>query len=99
MAINYSELAIFVTSCAGAIAGLVIATQKSRCSHIKCCYGLIGCDRQIPSVLECNDLESQLSNITDIPNIPNIPNNDTTATAPTPCRTYREDIPNGHNLS
>jgi len=86
MAINWSDLSIFVGACASAVAGLIIATQKSRCSNIRCCYGLIGCERSIPSTLECNDLESQLQNIADIPN-------DTIReSAPTPRRTYGESL-------
>jgi len=68
MAINYSELAVFVGACASAVAMLIVATQKSRCSRIDCCLGLVGCERSIPSVSgECNDLESQLENVLEQP--------------------------------
>ena len=58
---NYSELAVFITSCAGALAGLIYATQKSRCSTINCCC--MECERPIPSTAECTDIESQLSTV------------------------------------
>lgn len=61
--VNYSELAVFVTSCAGALAGLIYATQKSRCSTIKCCC--MECERPIASTAECTDIESQLSAVED----------------------------------
>jgi len=68
MAINWSDLSIFVGACASAVAGLIIATQKSRCSRIDCCFGAVGCERSIPSVSgECNDLESQLENVLELP--------------------------------
>ncbi len=68
MAINWSDLSIFVGACASAVAGLIIATQKSRCSNIRCCFGLVGCERNIPTVSgECNDLESQLENVLEQP--------------------------------
>ena len=67
MAVNWSDLSIFVGACASALAGIVIATQKSRCSKINCCGGLVGCERSIPSVVECNDLENQLSNVLEPP--------------------------------
>lgn len=60
---NYSELAVFITSCAGALAGLIYATQKSRCSTIKCCC--MECERPISSTAECTDIESQLSAVED----------------------------------
>ena len=87
MVLNWSELAVFVGACASAVAGLIIATQKSKCSNINCCYGLIGCERSVSSTLECQDLESQLQNIVDIPN-------DTIReSAPTPRRAYGENLP------
>ncbi len=67
MAINWSDLSIFVGACASALAGIVIATQKSRCSKINCCGGLVGCERSIPSSIECNDLENQLQNVLEPP--------------------------------
>jgi len=68
MPVNWSDLSIFVGACASAVAGLVIATQKSRCSKINCCGGLIGCERSIPSMSgECHDLESQLENVLELP--------------------------------
>ncbi len=68
MAIQWSDLAIFVGACASSIAGLIVATQKSRCSKINCCGGLVGCERSIPSVVgECTDLESQLENVLELP--------------------------------
>ena len=67
MPVNWSDLSIFVGACASALAGLLIATQKSRCSKIRCCGGLIGCERSIPSTVECNDLENQLENVLEPP--------------------------------
>jgi hypothetical protein len=68
MTIQWSDLAIFVGACASSVAGLIVATQKSRCSKINCCGGLVGCERSIPNVSgECNDLESQLENVLELP--------------------------------
>lgn len=68
MATQWSDLALFVGAVASSIAMLIVATQKSRCSTITCCGGLVGCERNIPSVSgECNDLESQLENVLEQP--------------------------------
>jgi hypothetical protein len=68
MPINYSELSILVGAIASALAALIYSTQKSRCSTIDCCWGMVGCERNIPSVVgECNDLESQLENVLELP--------------------------------
>ncbi len=69
MATNYSELSILVGAIASALAALIYSTQKSRCSTIDCCWGMVGCERSIPTVSgECNDLESQLENVLELPN-------------------------------
>ena len=67
MVLNWSELAVFVGACASAVAMLIVATQKSKCSNINCCYGLIGCERSVSNTLECQDLESQLENVLEQP--------------------------------
>ena len=61
--VDWANLSLFVGSVSAAVAGLIVATQKSKCSHIECCC--IKCDRSIPNVVECNDIESQLENIVD----------------------------------
>lgn len=61
--VNFSELAVFVTSCAGALAGIIYANQKSKCTTIKCCC--MECERPTTSTAECTDIESQLSAVED----------------------------------
>lgn len=55
--VNWSELAIFVTSVSGSAAVLIYAMQKSKCSHIECCC--ITCERNVTDGNK-NDIEAQL---------------------------------------
>jgi len=62
---NIIELSTFCVSVLGGIAMLLAQTQKSKCRNLKCCCGLIVCDRVVgedneEQVLEDNteDLES-----------------------------------------
>jgi len=80
--VDWANLSLFVGSVSAAVAGLIVATQKSKCSHIECCC--IKCDRNIPNVVECNDLESQLENVVD---------NDKTNTTNTTTNTTARDKP------
>ena len=59
--VNWSELAVFVTSVSASVAVIIYATQKSKCSHIECCY--ISCERNVTDENK-NDLECQLERIT-----------------------------------
>jgi len=61
---NIIELSTFVCSVVGACSLLMAQSQKSKCKNLKCCCGLIVCDRVIvedneEQVLEDNgeDLE------------------------------------------
>ncbi len=89
MATNYSELSILVGAIASALAALIYSTQRSRCSTIDCCWGMVGCERSIPTVSgECNDLESQLENVLELPRpTENIRPPSIVQTAPPPYRT------------
>ena len=61
--VNYSELAVFVTSVTGSLVALVYATQKSKCSRIRCCC--VDCERKTSDTIELPDLENQLANVAD----------------------------------
>ena len=62
--VNYSELAVFVTSVTGSLVALVYATQKSKCSRIRCCC--VDCERKtIDDTIELPDLENQLAKAAD----------------------------------
>ncbi len=47
---SIEQLGIFVASCVGAFAICIKAIQKSRCSTINCCKGLLVINRHIPEV-------------------------------------------------
>ena len=50
---NMSELGVFVGICSSACIGILIATQKSKCSSI--CWGM--CKRNVEAVVETEKLE------------------------------------------
>ncbi len=50
---NMSELGVFVGICSSACIGILIATQKSKCSSI--CWGM--CTRDVKAVVETEKLE------------------------------------------
>ena len=77
--VDWANLSLFVGSISAAVAGLIVATQKSKCSHIEC--GCIKCDRSIPNIVECNDIENQLENVIDRqPDKPDKPRDNATGT-------------------
>ncbi len=90
--VDWANLSLFVGSVSAAVAGLIVATQKSKCSHIECCC--IKCDRNIPNVVECNDLESQLENVVDN-DTTNATDNSTARDKPitNPTRTFAGGLP------
>lgn len=62
---NIIELSTFCVSVLGGVAMLLAQTQKSKCKNLRCCCGLIVCDRVVvedivPETIEDNtevDLE------------------------------------------
>ena len=44
---NIIELSTFCVSVLGGVAMLLAQTQKSKCKNLKCCCGLIVCDRVV----------------------------------------------------
>ena len=49
---SIAELAGAATIMAAAVAGLLVACQKSKCSKIACCWGLVQVEREVPPVDE-----------------------------------------------
>lgn len=96
--VDWANLSLFVGSVSAAVAGLIVATQKSKCSHIECCC--IKCDRNIPNVVECNDIESQLENVLD-DTTTNTTTNTTARDKPitNPKRTFASGLPLRPNVS
>ena len=45
---SIAELAGAATIMAAAVGGLLVACQKSKCSKIACCWGLIEVEREVP---------------------------------------------------
>ena len=85
---DWANLSLFVGSVSAAVAGLIVATQKSKCSHIECCC--IKCDRTIQDNIEISDIENQLENVTTQPTKP---------TKPTPKRNFNGGLPIRPNIS
>ena len=83
---DWANLSLFVGSVSAAVAGLIVATQKSKCSHIECCC--IKCDRTVQDNIEISDIENQLENVTTQPE----------PTKPTPKRTFNGGLPVRPNL-
>ena len=40
-----SDLAFLITTCTGALIGIIVAVQKSKCSRIDMCWGCTRCIR------------------------------------------------------
>lgn len=55
---NYSidQLMLFIGGCAAALTTLLLATQKSKCSKVKLCCGLMDCDRDVKAVVQTEQL-------------------------------------------
>ncbi len=74
---NIIELSTASATILGAIAMLLAQTQKSKCKNLKCCCGLIICDRVVPEdkeeeqVVEDNveDLENGEENKVELPKV------------------------------
>ncbi len=61
---NIIELSTFCVSVLGGIAMLLAQTQKSKCRNLKCCCGLIVCDRVVGEDNEEQVLEEEKIDIT-----------------------------------
>ena len=57
--VNWSELAVFVTSVSGSLAAVIYATHTSKCTKITA--PCVSCDRPVTAF---TDLESQLTDAT-----------------------------------
>lgn len=42
---NGTEITLLIASASGALISVIVALQKSKCSHIKLCWGCIDCIR------------------------------------------------------
>jgi hypothetical protein len=42
---EWANIGVFVSVCGSALVGLIFAVQKSKCSDINCCCGLLKCHR------------------------------------------------------
>lgn len=82
---DWANLSLFVGSVSAAVAGLIVATQKSKCSHIECCC--IKCDRNTEDIIETPDIENQLEHVTP------------EQVKPTPKRTFNSGLPIRPNVS
>ena len=49
---NLAELGVFVVSVCGAVALIIKQIQNSRCKKCGVCFGLVTCDRDVPTVAE-----------------------------------------------
>ncbi len=58
---DLSLVAVLITTSASALIGIISTIQHSRCSTIKCFWGLCDCARNVPDVVEP---EVELTNIT-----------------------------------
>jgi len=47
MALNWSELGVFISVCGSVLVSLCFAIQKSHCKQINLCCGAIKCDRVV----------------------------------------------------
>ena len=66
--VNWSDLGVFISVCGSVVVSLCFAIQKSRCSKVTICGGLVKCDRKIP--MDKKDIENgedNLSNLNDAP--------------------------------
>jgi len=56
---NYemNDLLLVVVGIAGALSALCISINKSRCKHIKVCFGCLDCDRNTESIIQEKRLE------------------------------------------
>ena len=56
---NYemNDVLLVVVGIAGALSGLCISLNKSRCKHIKICFGCLDCDRNTESIIQEKRLE------------------------------------------
>ena len=52
---NLSELGIFIGVCSSALVGLIIASQKSKCSKIGCCGCVI--ERDVSAIIKEEKLQ------------------------------------------
>jgi hypothetical protein len=59
---NIIELSTASATILGALAMLLAQTQKSKCRNLKCCCGLIVCDRVVPEDKEGEEEEEEQVN-------------------------------------
>jgi len=60
---NIIELSTAAATILGAFAMLLAQSQKSKCRNLKCCCGLIVCDRVVPEDKGEEELEDNLEDL------------------------------------
>ena len=58
---NYemNDILLVVAGCTAALTTLLLASQKSKCSKVKLCCGLMDCDRDVKAVVQTELLEKR----------------------------------------
>ena len=58
---NYemNDILLVVAGCTAALTTLLLASQKSKCSKVQLCCGLMDCDRDVKAVVQTELLEKR----------------------------------------
>ena len=60
--VEWAELGVFCSVIGGLVISLCITIQKSHCSNVSLCWGLVNCVRVVPKNEDKEDEENKLNN-------------------------------------